>query len=236
MAQKVFKRHELKYLITLEQFLQLKELMIEYMVQDKFHKSTIRNIYYDTSSFLLIRRSIEKPVYKEKLRIRTYQTIKNDENVFIEIKKKYEKIVYKRRETLPNSVAAKFLNDLIVPNNSQITKEIEYFLRFYKDLKPAMFLSYERESYLSLVDANLRITFDKNILWRNYDLDLTKEPYGNPILPSDKILMEIKTVMGYPKWLIDFLSTNKIYKISFSKYGNAYKQMIKEEKEEIKYA
>ena len=36
-------------------------------------KTTVRNIYYDTDTYLLVRRSIEKPVYKEKLRIRSYE-------------------------------------------------------------------------------------------------------------------------------------------------------------------
>lgn len=236
MAQKVFKRHELKYMISVSQFLEIKELIKQYMTPDKYHKSTIRNIYYDTPSYLLIRRSIDKPLYKEKLRIRTYQTIKNDEDVFVELKKKYKKVVYKRREILPYSVACEFLDNSKLPNDLQITKEIAYFLKYYKDLKRTMFLSYEREAYISVDDQNLRITFDQNIMWRDFDLDLSKEPYGNSILPEGMILMEIKTVMGYPKWLVDYLSQNKIYKISFSKYGISYKEMLEKERKEIKYA
>ena len=239
MNQKVFKRHELKYLITIDQFNELKEIFKEYMIRDKFHKSSIRNIYYDTPSFLLIRRSIEKPEYKEKLRIRSYKTIDNNDEVFIELKKKYKKVVYKRRETMSYEEALNFLNNKIVPNNFQITNEINYFLNYYEDLKPRMFLSYEREAYASLEDKNFRITFDKDVTWRNYDFDLSKEPYGENILPKGMILMEVKTVLGYPRWLLDFLSKNKIYKISFSKYGNAYKELMrkeKEENEEIKYA
>lgn len=239
MNQKVFKRHELKYLITIDQFNELKEIFKEYMIRDKFHKSSIRNIYYDTPSFLLIRRSIEKPEYKEKLRIRSYKTIDNNDEVFIELKKKYKKVVYKRRETMSYEEALNFLNNKIVPNNFQITNEINYFLNYYEDLKPRMFLSYEREAYASIEGKNFRITFDKDVTWRNYDFDLSKEPYGENILPKGMILMEVKTVLGYPRWLLDFLSKNKIYKISFSKYGNAYKELMrkeKEENEEIKYA
>ena len=48
--------------------------------------------------------------------------------------------------------------------------------------------------------------------------------------------MEVKTIMGLPRWLLDFLGYNQIYKQSFSKYGNAYKQLIAKEKEEKQYA
>ena len=42
------------------------------MQLDDFGHSVIRNIYYDTDNYRLVRRSIEKPVYKEKLRMRSY--------------------------------------------------------------------------------------------------------------------------------------------------------------------
>ena len=39
---------------------------------DVYSHSSIRNLYLDTPDFRLIRRSLEKPVYKEKLRLRSY--------------------------------------------------------------------------------------------------------------------------------------------------------------------
>ena len=214
----------------------LKNTLSLYMNEDKYFKSTIRNIYYDTSNFLLIRNSIEKPNYKEKIRIRSYETINEFDDVFVEIKKKSDKIVYKRREVLPYNTAKSFFENKCIPNDSQISKEINYAINFYKDLKPMVYLSYERLAYIGKEDKDFRITFDKNIMYRCYDLDLTKEPYGKLILPENLVLMEVKTVMGYPRWLLDFLGNNNIYKQSFSKYGNVYKDIIEQEEMEIKYA
>lgn len=236
MNKKVFKRHELKYIITSQQMNRLIEILGLYMNEDKYFKSTVRNIYYDTPNFFLIRTSIEKPEYKEKLRLRSYKTVSGDDDVFVELKKKYKKVVYKRREILPYAAARLFLDKKIMPNDLQITKEIGYALEYYNDLKPTIFLSYDRLAYIGKVDKNLRITFDRNIMWRDYDIDLSKDAYGNLILPSDLVLMEVKTVMGLPRWLLDFLGENKIYKQSFSKYGNVYKEILNKEKEEIKYA
>ena len=39
-------------------------------------------------------------------------------------------------------------------------------------------------------------------------------------------LMEIKTANAIPKWMVDILSSEKIRKTSFSKYGRAYLQML----------
>ena len=156
----------------------------------------------------------------------------------VELKKKYKKIVYKRREILPYNSARLFLDKKVRPNDLQITKEIEYTLNYYQDLKPTIFLSYDRLAYIGKDDLNFRITLDRNIMWRDYDIDLTKDAYGDLILDQDLVLMEVKTVMGLPRWLLDFLGENNIYKVSFSKYGNVYKEIInkEKEKEEINYA
>lgn len=99
--QTVFKRYELKYMLTLEQKAKVLAAMEPYMELDKYGRTTIRNIYYDTDTYLLIRRSIEKTAYKEKLRIRSYSRADKDSTVFVELKKKYQSVVYKRRISLP---------------------------------------------------------------------------------------------------------------------------------------
>ena len=95
--QSVFKRYELKYMITHAQKQRLLAEMEPYMALDKYGRTVIRNIYFDTGDFRLIRRSIEKPPYKEKLRIRSYRQATPDREVFAERKNKYDSVVYKRR-------------------------------------------------------------------------------------------------------------------------------------------
>lgn len=218
-----FKRFEMKYLITKEQYRLLINTMNGHMLRDEFGKYTIGNIYFDTPDNRLVRKSIEKPIYKEKLRVRSYGVAKSYSTVFIEMKKKYEGIVYKRRIDVEEKKAMEYLcNRIPLENQTQITREIDYFYRYYKNIVPAMFISYEREAFYCPVDSNLRVTFDENILFRDFDLSLTKGMYGNPILSKNMVLLEVKTVLGLPLWLTEFLSKNKIYKTSFSKYSRAY--------------
>lgn len=70
--QMVFKRYEIKYLMSRRQRDAIVQAMEPYMSIDAYGHSPIRNIYYDTPNFRLIRTSLEKPVYKEKLRVRSY--------------------------------------------------------------------------------------------------------------------------------------------------------------------
>lgn len=225
--QAVFKRYEIKYMLTKEQKAMLLSVMEPYMALDDYGRTTIRNIYFDTPNYRLIRRSIEKPVYKEKLRVRSYSTAGPDDKVFVELKKKYESVVYKRRVSLPRDNAMAWLCERAeCKKNTQITSEINYFLDYYGELSPAVFLSYEREAYYSKDESDFRVTFDENILSRQTDLSLGTEVYGNPLLEEGKTLMEIKCSGGIPLWMVHALSEAKIYKTSFSKYGTAYQRLI----------
>lgn len=218
----IFQRTEIKFLITNEQKEKLMKLFEEKMTEDKYGKSTICNIYYDTDSYLLIRRSIEKPLYKEKLRLRSYGTPNNDSTVFIELKKKYDSVVYKRRISTSLSEAESYLSAENKHSNTQIGKEINYMFARYEGLSPKVFISYEREAFYSVDDPDLRMTFDTNILWRTTDLSLKNGVYGTSLLPNDRVLLEVKSAKNLPLWLTSFLSENRIFKTSFSKYGNVY--------------
>ena len=219
----VFKRYELKYLLSPEQYAAVRAAMEGHMRGDKFGKSDICNIYYDTDSYILARRSAEKPIFKEKLRVRSYGVAGSESDIFVELKRKYDGVVYKRRvKTKLKDVDGVLAGGL----NSQIGKEIAYFVSSYDGICPKVHLSYSREAFYAVDDPDFRMTFDTNILWRSNDLSLDSKIYGAPILKDGQVLLEIKTAAAIPMWLVKALSLNKIYKSSFSKYGEAYIQIV----------
>lgn len=227
--QMIFKRHEIKYMISTEQLALLKQAFEQYMVADEHGESTICSLYFDTPSCQLIRRSIEHPIYKEKLRLRSYGVANADTKVFVELKKKYKKVVYKRRITLTEKDAMRYLLKGEIDTPTQITNEIDYFKEFYPGIAPSMLLMYKREAYYSKDDHDFRVTFDRDVLWRDYDLSLDKGIYGRQILEPDQILMEVKTKDAIPLWLTEILTQHHIYKKSFSKYGTAYQTRLREQ-------
>lgn len=235
--QMVFKRYEIKYLLTGRQKENVLAAMKPYMELDAYGRSTIRNVYYDTDTYRLARRSLEQPVYKEKLRVRSYSAAGPGDKVFVELKKKYESVVYKRRIHIPERAAMDYLaGRRAAPETGQITEELDYFLQFYRTLAPRVFLSYEREAYYTKEPGEFRVTFDENILWRETDLSLGKGIYGTPILKRGQTLMEIKTPGSIPLWMVKALSEEEIRKTSFSKYGNAYTEIYNRERGESIYA
>ena len=232
-VQNVFKRYEVKFMLDRVQYDELKRLMSLYMDNDEYGNTTICNIYYDTDTSEVIRRSMEKPVYKEKLRIRSYGPVKGDQPVFVELKKKYQGIVYKRRISVLNEEIGKLLEE-DETYTDQISREIRYYRNCHENLHPAVFISYDREAFYMKDNHDFRMTFDQNIRYRDYDLDLSKGVYGDYLTGGNQVLLEVKTASGIPLWLSEFLSKNRIYKTSFSKYGEVYKKEYRSSDESLK--
>lgn len=224
----VFQRYEFKYLLTRDQQARLLFAAGTRLQPDAYSHSSIRNLYLDTPDFRLIRRSLEKPVYKEKLRLRSYGRADGESPVFMELKKKYRSIVYKRRLTLPYNQALDCLTGTRPWPETQIGREVRYAMGFYPDLKPRVFLSYERDSWQS-PESGLRITFDTAVRFRTGLLTLDSDPWGTDLLEPDQVLMELKAPGAIPLWMVRLLTEMRLYKTSFSKYGTAYQILLEQE-------
>lgn len=165
-----FKRYEKKYRIDAIQYEMLMNFIESRMEEDSRSGYTIKNLYYDTDNYDLIRASVEKPAYKEKLRLRTYDDKGTNPPAFIELKKKEDGIVYKRRFKTTLSEATAFLGGgakpKTKPDDEHTLREIIHFLSI-NDVSPKAFISYDRKCLRSISDPNFRMTFDSNIVFKN---------------------------------------------------------------------
>lgn len=222
-----FERFELKYMLSTAQRDKLFNLMKLHMVPDEFGKSKINSLYFDTPSKLIIRKSIENKEYKEKLRLRCYGDFQSEKLVFLELKKKYNGVVYKRRISMTMEEAQNFIKYDEVPNlRTQILKELRFFLNCHEDIEPSVLISCDREAFFAKSNSDFRMTFDTGIS-ANYDPEyLYNYQNGENLISSNQVLLEVKTALGLPLWLRNFLLNNNIYQTSFSKYKEAYKKSL----------
>lgn len=237
MAQEIFNRFEIKYFLTQSQYEKLRKILPEFMDSDVYNKNekpyTICNLYLDTENDELIQTSLEKPVYKEKLRLRSYGRISLDETAYLEIKKKYKGIVNKRRTPIILSEAYAFFEGKQPQTSSvlnhQVLDEIYYIQKRYH-ANPKVFISYERFAFYEKDNDDFRLTLDTNIISRRENLRLDSEIYGEKIIgkkgDENIWLMEAKAEKAFPLWFSHFLSENKIFPISFSKYGTEFTNYI----------
>lgn len=225
-VQQVFRRTEIKYIITEEKYRKLMDLIEPYLVKDKYFKGTNCSVYYDDDNRYLAIHSLEKPFYKEKIRLRSYGVPKLDDTVFLEIKKKYKGIGSKRR--IPVKLKDFYHYEKtgeLETDHANIKQELdECFDRYH--LKPAMFLAYDRTSYCDKENPTFRVTFDRNVRSRTKDLNLENGDHGSKFFKNGEIVMEVKALDKYPFWFVRALSKLKIYPASFSKYGRVTEKVI----------
>lgn len=228
----IFKRVEKKYLLTPAEYRRLTELIADRLRPDEYGESTVCSLYLDTPTHRLVRDSLDAKTdgraYKEKLRIRSYGTPDRDSKVFFEIKKKYEGVVYKRRVSMTLGEAQQYLRYRLKPKESQIMNEIDWSMHHYGCVRPAMLIAYERRAFVGKEDDTLRVTFDRNLRYRDTNLALESGSGGTPLLPDGHVLMEIKTAGAMPLWLAGALDVLAVFPDSFSKYGAAYRETLTE--------
>lgn len=234
MYQNIFKRVEEKYLLTEEQKQLLLERINSYLQSDEFYQSTVCNIYFDNNNDELIRHSLSKTIFKEKVRLRSYKVPTMQDAVFLEIKEKFKGVVGKRRIKMTLQEFYDYYEKNKYDRNNQIMKEIDYYFKLY-DLKPFIYIAYDRISFRGLEDRNLRITLDSNLRSRKEDLRLELGDVGKKYFEEQTYIMEIKTLGAMPLWLVRSLSELKIYPTSFSKIGKIYEKEMRQ-KEELNYA
>lgn len=227
-----FVRHEVKYLLTQQQEHDILRRISEYMTEDRYSGQTISSLYCDSDDDVLIRTSLDKPVYKEKLRLRAYGTPTDDSKVFLEIKKKFKGVVYKRRAEMTCAQAYDYLVTGRQPpcesyNDRQVMQEIEWLVK-RDGLKPKAAVFYYRRAFFGSDDHELRLTLDKNVRYRLDDTDLRSGTDGIQLGHQPFCVMEIKSAAAVPLWLAGILSELEIHPGSFSKYGSVYREKLTE--------
>lgn len=225
-----FRRHEIKFILTAEKETELLRRISPLMQEDRYSGQTISSLYCDSDDDILIRTSLDKPVYKEKLRLRSYGAPSDDSTVYLEIKKKFEGIVYKRRAELSCREAMEYLDSGVFPQKDgyrdrQVLSEIEWLVGRY-GLKPRVALFYDRRAFFSEQDREFRLTIDNNVRYRTDRLDPRLGTDGKLIAGQPHSVMEIKVASAVPLEFAAIFSELGLCPGSFSKYGAVYREEL----------
>ena len=237
MAKHTFERREKKLLIDESIEADFVKDILEYMDPDEYNINgepyMISNLYFDDDDDNIIRVSVSKPSFKEKLRARSYGVPNDNTKVFIEIKRKLRGIGTKRRAKLRHCELIEYINTGKHPEglkyiDEQVLREIDYYRQLY-EVYPKVYISYMRNAFFGKTDKGFRVTIDRDITTRRYDLDLSLGSYGEKLLPEGKILLEIKFEGALPLWFARIMSKYSLSFQSYSKYGNEFKKKSRNE-------
>lgn len=191
--------------------------------RDTYHQYAIRSLYFDTPSLDLYRLSGERRARRWKARIRCYD---GDQAVFLEIKSKDHDMVKKQRAVIP---AAGWIARVTAPPTPGATQaECAFAERLaYHDLVPTLLVRYEREAWISTVDAYARVTLDRRIEcqpWQDWSLDGDDRSWigiddthtmGGV---AQGVVVELKCLRAVPRWLSALARDLCLPKTRYSKY------------------
>ncbi|HLQ74309.1 MAG TPA: polyphosphate polymerase domain-containing protein [Bacillota bacterium] len=231
MAQEIFKRYELKYLITRAEHEALREAILGRMAYDTYGdpegKYNIVSLYFESDQKDIYFETMNKLRFRQKLRLRVYDQATLASPSFIEIKQKFTNVVNKRRTVIPLHEAYDVLSQpfseeqsgSIDASNPQILREALHFRDLYA-LKPATVVSYDRQAFSGTVkgEEDLRVTFDYNLMCRDDDLSIENGPEGTYFTDPNLVILEVKVSNSVPFWLARILSEFEFYKQGFSKF------------------
>jgi hypothetical protein len=184
-------RKEKKYRLTLFEFNNIKNHLIENGMCILHKPRNVISTYYDTSLLDMFYHSEEGVLPRKKIRMRSYNSgdISSIEVKISSIEGRYKKIL-----KTTNGSPMKYLKNIY---------DHQYGL-----LTPSLLISYDREYFLF---KGIRITFDTSIKYKNLRNSNMLE-YNDP-----ERVMEIKASINTPDDFIDTLIPNLTSR--FSKYS-----------------
>jgi SPX domain protein involved in polyphosphate accumulation len=226
--QRSFNRFELKYLLTSQQAIDLKEDLARYMTVDPHGNAgqgyALHSVYADSRDFHCFWEKVEGIKFRRKLRFRRYRS---QPDVFVEIKQRLDRTIQKRRVRYRlDELAALFGGDSpaagqVEESIDPVLSEARYLWRLL-DMVPVVSISYRRLAFSGWFERDLRVTLDSRVRYSADQLDIA-EPFeiGKPLLADDLVVMEIKFDDRVPRWLLGLVARHQLSMVRLSKYCTA---------------
>ncbi len=217
-------RHEYKYPLTKGQIIIEDARIKTIMARDKHVGPegyyNIRSLYFDdygNSCYMDNENGVDN---REKYRIRIYNH--STERINLELKQKIRGKTSKSSCQITTEQCKKLMNGLIpsdIAAGQQVLHKLAYLMAT-RLMRPAVIVDYDRVPYVyRQKDANVRVTFDKNIKSvGNVLAFLDNTVQGRGVMPVGQALMEVKFDSFLPDEIYSLLQLQGLFASTFSKY------------------
>ena len=225
-------RHEYKYPLTEGERI-IEESRIRVLTRKDAHVGAkgyyrIRSLYFDDYENNAYVDNVNGTDHREKFRIRIYNADKSV--IKLEAKRKYRGMTQKSSCKITYEQCLQLMEGKVpeeIAGEQQVLQKLCILMKT-KLMKPAVIVEYDRIPYIyRRQDANVRITFDNNIIASSeINRFLEEKIYGQRILPQGRGLMEVKFDGFLPDEIYSLLHLEHLSIHSFSKYGLCRKALI----------
>ncbi len=226
-------RFELKYLVSEDVALAMRDFVRSYLVPDEFASKSSdfsypnHSLYLDSGDLRLYWDVVNGNKNRYKLRLRYY-----DDNpaapVFFEIKRRSDNAILKqrggvRREAVPALLAGQLPEaSHLVSSSPKHLSALQSFCRLMHDsgatLKTHVF--YQREAWMSHEDNSVRVTFDRQVRITPHTQPVITTRMENPVLPwGPLVILELKFTTRFPNWFFEMVRLFNVMQCGVAKYA-----------------
>ncbi len=217
-------RHELKFVISSDVAIMLKQRLSLIMETDKNAKSPdhryfIRSLYFDDIDSTSYDEKLDGILFRKKYRFRFYNM--DPSYVILECKHKHDNLTYKDQMVVSKQLVEQLLAGQEIDVNYQNQNLLNEFLieRKIRRLIPSIVVDYYRLAFV-YQPLNVRITFDEYIKSGYYNTNLFEEHYlGIPVLKQNEVVLEIKFNEIIPTHILHVIRTVPTMRQAISKFA-----------------
>ncbi|MBN1998349.1 polyphosphate polymerase domain-containing protein [candidate division KSB1 bacterium] len=229
------RRYELKYTITEEQAVGIREYIknfctLDSHVPDGENSYIVNNLYFDTPDLLFYYDTKFRKVTRYKSRARFYGLQASD-RIWPEVKYRRASVIWKHRYSVPIDQWPKIFSPRESDHKQPHFKEqLDSFddLIYWYGAQPKLHVRYVREPYVTDLEEYGRITFDRELCYRatrdSIDLAYREEDmiyYDDPATAMCEfapVILEIKVERLVPVWAVELIRKFNLIQRGFSKY------------------
>lgn len=215
-------RYELKYYLSLSDYLYARSVLKHFMKPDTYQLEEdgyfIRSLYFDTIHDTSVEEKLAGIEKRDKYRLRIYYF--DQDWAKLERKHKFGDYVQKCTTIVTKNDALAIANgkyDSLLENDNPNAQSLYAdFKRRY--LTPVVVVDYIREAFI-IDENNVRITFDKKLRATDRCFDLYRtDLVTEPLQRDDTIIMEVKFDRELPAWFASCLHFKTATRSAISKY------------------
>lgn len=224
-------RFELKYVISENCALAVRDYVRSYLVPDEFNPPQgggyqVNSVYLDGPALELCNATVEGHKNRYKLRIRFYDDVATSP-VFFEIKRRANDAILKERARVQRPVVARLLSGHW-PRHADLVKfspKTFDSLRRFCDLRNQLqargtaIVTYEREAYVTPDSDSVRVTFDRNLRTVPFVGEFRASARNDWSYPAiGGTVLELKFTERFPTWMRNMARTFDLQRGSMPKY------------------
>jgi len=224
-------RFELKYLITEDSALMVRDFVRSYLDFDEYsvgkpnYSYPVHSLYLDSDDLRLYWETINGNKNRYKLRLRYYST-QADAPVFFEIKRRVNNCIMKQRggvrlDSVPLLLQGHLPQpDHLVSKSPNHLSALQNFSQLANSIfaKPKVHIFYMREAYVS-DDDQVRVTIDRKVYGEaNLDYSIKTEMQEPALCYPKLVILELKFTNRFPDWFRELVRVFGVMQCGAAKY------------------